>query len=81
MGGYRAIVAATLIGLGGLVATGCASRGADGASPPPTRPARRSNILITQDELTKSSARDALQAVQMLLARYGRMVAEPEPQS
>jgi hypothetical protein len=48
-----------------LLGTGCASTpAAEGTTV--SRPTRRSNTLITREELTKTSARDALAAIQAL---------------
>lgn len=52
-----------------FLAASCASTPSDeakAAESRPARPARRSNVLITQQELRESSSRDAYQAVQML---------------
>lgn len=62
----RTIIAAGMLS---LVLTGmgaCLSRGAEESGQRPSRPPRRSNVLITREELVQSSARDAFQAVQTL---------------
>ena len=56
------------IALVALAITACASspKADEAATQRPSRPTRRSNVLITREELASSSARDAFQAVQVL---------------
>ena len=49
-----------------LVASACAPPAPSADTPAPSRMERRSNALITRDELGKSTARDALTAVRSL---------------
>lgn len=67
----RRVELARLLAVGAMIiaAAGCASAPAQAettAEPRPSRPARRSNVVITEQELRDSAARDAYQAVQML---------------
>lgn len=67
----KRIELALVLALGAVIAaaSGCASAPAEAeatAEPRVSRPARRSNVVITQQELRESAARDAYQAVQML---------------